>query len=200
MMHAALVSAAVELGDTSTRNPPEANRRVSWVGFPGADDKRLWLAKIESKAVLEEASGPGTRFGRMRPRNGCADSQRWAYSRRPKFADILGGLHILWSVEENGRGREREVEASGGQSLEWGSMKSSGVCLVCTEKSSRPHFFFRRGAATDNFCDNRLFSPAFFYFTSLQQQPQQCLPQLPFASLRKFLLFNRSKLWVCTVH
>lgn len=150
-MHAALVSAAVELGDTSTRNPPEANRRVSWVGFPGADDKRLWLAKIESNVVLEEASGRGTRFGRMRPRNGCADSHRWAYSRRPKFADILGDLHILWSVEENGRERERErwnerSRLSGGQSLEWGSMKSSGVCLVCTEKSSRPHFFFRRGA------------------------------------------------------
>lgn len=148
-MHAALVSAAVELGDTSTRNPPEANRRVSWVGFPGADDKRLLLAKIESKAVLEEASGPGTRFGRMRPRNGCADSQKWAYIRRPKFADILEDLHILWSVEENRRQGERGTERSrlsGGQSLEWGSMKSSGVCLVCTEKSSRPHFFFRRGA------------------------------------------------------
>lgn len=144
-MQAALVSAAVELGDTSTRNPPEANRRVSWVGFPGADDKRLLLAKIESKAVLEEASGPGTRFGRMRPRNGCADSQIWAYRRRPKFADILGSLHILWSVEENRR--ERARGRGSGQSLEWGSMKSSGVCLVCTEKSSgRPHFFFRRGA------------------------------------------------------
>jgi hypothetical protein len=168
-MHAALVSATVELGDTSTRSPPEANRRVSWVDFPGADDKRLWLAKIESKAVLEEASGPGTRFGRMRPRNGCADSHRWAYSRRPKFADILGDLHILWSVEENRRGRGR---GSGGQSLEWGSMKSSGVCLVCTEKSSRPHFFFGEGPATDNFCDNRLFSTFFYRSLSiLQQQP-----------------------------
>lgn len=78
IMQAVLVSAAVELEETRTRSPPEANRRVSWVGFPGADDKRLWLAKPESKAVLDEASVPGTRFGRMRPRNGCADSQIWA--------------------------------------------------------------------------------------------------------------------------
>lgn len=89
MIQAALVSAAVELGDTRTRNPPEANRRVNWVDFPEADDKRLLLAKIESKAFLDEAWGPATRFGRMRPRNGCADSHREAYSRRPKFADIF---------------------------------------------------------------------------------------------------------------
>jgi hypothetical protein len=91
-MQAALVSAAVELEETSTKNPPEANRRVSWVGFPGGADKRLW-AKIESKAVLDEKSGPDTRVGRIRPRNGCADSQMWVYSRRPKLADILGTLH-----------------------------------------------------------------------------------------------------------
>ena len=54
-MQAALVSAAVELGDTRTRNPPDANRRVNWVDFPRADDKRLVLAKIESKAFLEKA-------------------------------------------------------------------------------------------------------------------------------------------------
>lgn len=106
-MQAALVSAAVELGDTRTRNPPEANRRVNCVDFPGADDKRLLLAKIGSKAFLEEVRGLGTRFGRIRPRNGCADSHREAYSRRPKFADIL----TFTSCGLLKKTREGEVEA-----------------------------------------------------------------------------------------
>ena len=75
-MHAALVSAAVELGETRTRKLPDANLLVSWVDFPAGVDKRRGPATNESRSFLEEASAAEMRFG-MRPRNGWADSQNW---------------------------------------------------------------------------------------------------------------------------
>jgi hypothetical protein len=115
------------------------------------------------------------------------------------FWGIFTSCGLLKKTGEK-RGNERS-RLSGGQSLEWGSMKSSGVCLVCTEKSKPPTLLFSaRGppliisAITDY---SRLF---LLVFVNTTTTTQQCLPQLPSASQRKFLLSsNRFKLWVSAV-
>lgn len=85
MIHAAVDSAAVEVGETPrTKKLPEANLLVSGVGFLGrVEIRRALLGRSPSSIVELETSD--MRFIRMRPINGFAASQIWAYSRRPMF-------------------------------------------------------------------------------------------------------------------
>lgn len=89
-IHAAVDSAAVEVGETPrTRKPPEASLLVSEVGFLGRVEKgREGFARRPSSNVLELETS-GMRWIRMRPKSGFAVSQIWAYSRRPRLADIF---------------------------------------------------------------------------------------------------------------
>lgn len=79
LMHAAVGSAAIEVGETPrTKNPVEANLLVKYVGFRGTFELRFeLLAGGPASNVSELNALADVRFIRMRPKSGFAVSQIW---------------------------------------------------------------------------------------------------------------------------
>lgn len=78
-MHAAVDSAAIEVGETPrTKNPVEASLLVKYVGLRGTSELRCELLVGGPLSNVSELNAVAdVRFIRMRPRSGFAVSHIW---------------------------------------------------------------------------------------------------------------------------